>query len=284
MSHASSATAAWAAGVVLSVASALVQLTGCATPVAAGQFETRAVGSGQPVVVFQSGLGDGHGVWAEVQQQLADRATTVAFSRPGYGRSPANSDERSPCAVASEQREMLRHAGLAPPYLLVGHSLGGLYQYAYARLYPDEVAGIVLLDPTHPRHWTRLQEEAPAMALFIRAARWSPAFTSTMRREFDDQQRCLDEFESKPMPAAAARVLVRGRFVPPESGDFERMVKGLWADWPRLVGGPAVVPVGGAGHYIQRDRPDVVVQVVRSVLEAARQMPVNRPPLAIAPP
>jgi pimeloyl-ACP methyl ester carboxylesterase len=60
---------------------------------------------------------------------------------------------------------------------------------------------------------------------------------------------------------------VRGRFVPPESGDFERMVKDLWADWPRLVGGAAVVPVQGAGHYIQRDRPETVVDAIRSVLD-----------------
>lgn len=243
----------------------LVGLVGCATPLAPGSIDVRVGGTGKPVVVFQSGLGDGLAVWAAVQDRVADRATTVAFSRPGYGRSPADAGERSPCAAAAAQRDLLRRQGLAPPYVLVGHSLGGLYQFAYARMFPDEVAGIVLLEPTHPQHWSRLQQDAPVVALLIRTARLS-AFTGTMRREFDDQERCLGELTAKPMPAVPIRVLVRGRFVPPETGAFEGVMRELWLDWSRLTNGRAVEPVPGAGHYIQKDQPQAVVDAIASVL------------------
>lgn len=246
-----------------------VVATGCATPLPPGQLEHHVAGAGTPVVVFQSGLGDGLGVWGAVQAGLPKDITSIAFSRAGYGRSASDDGERSPCAAAEEMRSGLRQAGLAPPYVLVGHSLGGLYQFAFARLHPDEVAGIVLVEPTHPGHWTRLQQDVPAMAMVLRTARLA-AFSATMRREFDDQQRCLARLEPLPSPRVPTRVLVRGRFVPPEAGAFERMMRELWRGWPTLVHIGAVAPVEGSGHYIQKDRPAVVVDAIMAVARPHR--------------
>lgn len=243
--------------------------TGCATTVDKGQLEHHVVGTGSPVVVFQSGLGDGLGVWSAVQAGLPKDITSIAFSRAGYGRSAARDGEHSPCAAAAELRTGLRQAGLAPPYVLVGHSLGGLYQFAFARLYPEDVAGIVLVEPTHPRHWPRMQQDAPAMAIVVRTARLA-AFSPTMRREFDDQQLCLDSLDSRPSPHVPTRVLVRGRFVPPEVGAFERMSRDLWREWPTLLHMSGVEPVEGTGHYVQKDRPAAVVDAIRGVVQPKR--------------
>jgi len=226
-------------------------------------------GSGHPVVVFQSGLGDGLGVWFAVQAALPKDVTSIAVSRSGYGRSAAREGNHSPCAAAAELRVSLRQARLEPPYVLVGHSLGGLYQYAFARLYPEEVAGIVLVEPTHPQHWPRMQQDAPAMAMVVRTARLA-AFSSTMRREFDDQRRCLESLSSLPTPEVPARVLVRGRFVPPEAGAFERMLRELWSDWPTLLHASGVDLVEGTGHYIQKDKPAAVVDAILAVVKSSR--------------
>lgn len=247
-------------------------VTGCATTGERDPVERHVSGSGRPVVVFQSGLGDGLGVWSRVQAGLPEDLTSYAFSRPGYGRSVAVDAERSPCAAAAELRAGLRQAGLAAPYILVGHSLGGLYQYAFAKLHPAEVAGIVLVEPTHPQHWPRMQKDAPALATVVRAARLA-AFSPTMRREFDDQQRCLDRLEALPAPQVPTRILVRGHFAPPEAGAFERMARDLWTDWPRLLQASPAEPVGGSGHYIQRDRPSAVVDAIVAVAKAARRAP-----------
>ena len=247
-------------------ATALLALVaaGCATTLEQGELERHVSGSGRPVVVFQSGLGDGLGVWSAVQGRLPANMSAMAFSRPGYGRSAGHDGDHSPCAAATELRAQLRRSGLAPPYVLVGHSLGGLYQYAYAKLYPNDVAGIVLVEPTHPQHWPRMQQEAPALAVVVRTARLA-AFSPTMRREFDDQRRCLDSLVSLPSPPVPTRVLVRGRFVPPEAGAFENMSRDLWRDWPALLHTKGVEPVEGAGHYIQKDRPAAVVDAIRAV-------------------
>lgn len=240
-------------------------VAGCASTLEPGQLERRVLGQGRPVVVLQSGLGDGQGVWAAVQAGLPKDWTSMAFSRAGYGQSPAREGEHSPCAAARELREQLQRAGLAPPYLLVGHSLGGLYQLAFSRLYPTEVSGLVLLDPTHPQHWTRLQQDAPGVALFVRAARLSPAFSAAMRREFDDQQVCLDQLAALAPAPVPTRVLVRARFVPPETGAFERLSRELWLEWPKWLPVQAVEPVDGSGHYLQRDQPAAVIRAIQAV-------------------
>lgn len=254
-----------AVGVALALA---FGTAGCATQAPHGALEHRIVGTGSPLVVFQSGLGDGLSVWSAVQDGLPAGITSFAFSRAGYGRSASRQGDHSPCAAAAELRGALREAGLGPPYLLVGHSLGGLYQFAFARLYPAEVAGIVLVEPTHPRHWPRLQEEAPALAAVVRAARLA-VFSSTMRSEFDDQQRCQQTLSALPALKVPAQVLVRATFVPPESGAFERMSRALWRDWSNLLGAARVEAVAGTGHYIQKDRPDAVVAAIRAVASAS---------------
>ena len=246
-----------------------VAAAGCATTAEPGQLERHVEGSGRPVVVFQSGLGDGQGVWSAVQAGLPKDMTSIAVSRAGYGRSDAREGDHSPCAAAAELRASLRQAALAPPYVLVGHSLGGLYQYAFARLYPDEVAGIVLVEPTHPQHWPRMQRDAPAMAMVVRTARLA-AFSPTMRREFDNQQRCLEGLSSLPAPEVPTRVLVRGRFVPPEAAAFERMLRELWREWPTLLHSSGVESVEGTGHYIQKDMPAVVVDAILAAVQSSK--------------
>lgn len=110
----------------------LLLLAACGTgPRTEAAIEQRRGGTGAKAVVFQSGLGDGLDVWRAVQTRTDAVATTPSFSRPGYGRCCAATGERSPCRAAEERRALVRSAKLAPPYVLVGHSLGGLYQCAF---------------------------------------------------------------------------------------------------------------------------------------------------------
>lgn len=264
----------------LLAAALLVVLSGCASlpttgieRTAGGALAYSRSGAGRPAVVLQSGLGDGKRPWASVAAPLADSLTVFAYDRPGYGDSSPTAAARDPCTIATELHDLLGAAGVPPPYLLVGHSLGGLYQYVFARLYPDEVAGVVLLDPTHPTHWQRMQEEAPASATLVGGLR-STVFTAAMRREFDDQAGCLDRFTAAPPLQVPVRLLVRSRFELVESAAFQDMVRRLEVDWQKLTGAARVERVDGAGHYIHRDRPASVVAAVRA-LAAPSSRPAN---------
>lgn len=236
------------------------------------RIESRAVGDGAPTVVLQSGLGDGLSVWQAVQQRLPGTLSSIAYDRPGYGRSEPVDGDRSPCTIAAELHEMLLRSGRRPPYVLAGHSLGGLYQAAYAQLYPDEVAGLVLLEPTHPEHWATLQREVPMLAWTIRLAR--NGFGAAMRREFDDQAACNDRLAALPMPDVPVRLLVRERYAGLEAGAFEGAMRRLQVDWAARLRTTAE-RMSGSGHYVQRDRPDAVAEAIIAVAATARSQPVR---------
>lgn len=214
-----------------------------------------------PTVVFQSGLGDDHAAWALVLQRLPETIEAISPDRPGYGASPQRPGVRDACRIAHEQRQLLRRSGAAPPYLLVGHSIGGLYQYVYARLFPEEVAGIVLLDPTHPDTLQAVEREQPGMAALLRLARHT-VFTSAMRQEFDAQAECLAKVDrALPLPMPAI-VMASTRLPVYIGAELQSTLDRLRDDWVVRTNANQLTPVYGSGHVIQRDAPDVVVQAI----------------------
>jgi pimeloyl-ACP methyl ester carboxylesterase len=223
-----------------------------------------ATGTGLPVVVLQSGLGDDASPWAALTRRVAASRTVFAYDRPGYGASkPGPRDPKDACMVARELRATLQATGHKPPYLLVGHSLGGQYQYAFARLFPDEVAGLILLDPTHPDHWTTMQQRAPGSAKIISGLR-ALMFSATMRAEFDGQGKCLEQ-RAPWSVTFPVRLLVRTQYEAAESGAFRGMVQDLEQDWLNLMPGATRVSVEGSGHYMQREKPEVIASEILSL-------------------
>lgn len=119
-----------------------------------GGFELQAQVLGQdaptqsPAVVFDAGGSNGIETWRQVPAAVAEHSRVVLYDRAGLGESDLGPAPRSARQVAQEMRSLLRGLDVEPPYLLVGHSLGGLHIRIYAALFPDEVAGFVFIDPT----------------------------------------------------------------------------------------------------------------------------------------
>lgn len=103
---------------------------------------------GQPTVILESALGGSIESWAAVRQSLSKITKVVSYHRAGNGGSQPGPRPRSASRVAQELRTALKNLNIAPPYILVGHSIGGLYVRRYAATYADEIAGLVLVDPT----------------------------------------------------------------------------------------------------------------------------------------
>ncbi len=102
-----------------------------------------------PAVVMDAGQAEPSLTWASVQPAVAEFARVCAFDRAGLGWSEASPNPRTLSNYIKEQHTLLVRAGVEPPYVLVGHSAGGLYARVYAHQYPDEVAGMVLVDAGH---------------------------------------------------------------------------------------------------------------------------------------
>lgn len=113
-------------------------------------------GSGSTTVVLESGLGGFSFDWSFVREGISEHARVCTYDRAGYGWSDPVDSHQSSTEVAADLNDLLDGAGEPGPYLLVGHSAGGLYVRAFASLYPNEVAGMVLLDSSHENQGLRL--------------------------------------------------------------------------------------------------------------------------------
>ncbi len=226
------------------------------------------VGPGDATIVLQSGLGDGESSWRSLRKQLAKQARVFSYDRPGYGKSASVSGSRSPCDIAEELHRVLTDAGLQPPYVLVGHSLGGLYQHAFAQRYPDEVAALVLIDATPPGHGARLQARMPTLYALARNA---AGLSGAGRAEFRDQDVCqeasLGAAQTKVSPATfPVRVLMRSDYSILERGEFRRLWETTAQRWQDLWPQASVIVVPHSGHYIHQEQTRAVMQVVEPLL------------------
>ncbi|HET6317185.1 MAG TPA: alpha/beta fold hydrolase, partial [Chloroflexota bacterium] len=119
------------------------------------QLHISCMGQGSPTVVFESGLANMSVDWANVQPQVAATSRACTYDRAGIGWSDDGPQPRDSRRIAQELHTLLGNAGVSGPYVLVGQSFGGLYVRMFADLYPDEVAGMVLVDASHPDMWER---------------------------------------------------------------------------------------------------------------------------------
>jgi pimeloyl-ACP methyl ester carboxylesterase len=105
-------------------------------------------GSGNPAVILESGAGGFSFDWALAQPAIAKVTRVCAYDRAGYAWSDMSPGFEQFPAVAEDMQELLRQAGIKPPWVLVGHAFGALYARDYQRRFPQQVAGLVLVDPT----------------------------------------------------------------------------------------------------------------------------------------
>ena len=129
-------------------------------------------GSGSPTVVLQSGLGEFSAHWARILPEVARTTRVCAHDRAGQGWSDDVPEPQDGVAAAADLHALLRQAGESGPYVLVGHSIGGDHAMVHAGRYPEEVAGMVLLDATDPHRTTgTASDDAGALAVLPSLAR-----------------------------------------------------------------------------------------------------------------
>jgi pimeloyl-ACP methyl ester carboxylesterase len=121
------------------------------------------MGRGGPSVIFESGIAATSQNWLALQREVSALTHTVSYDRSGLGFSGPCRTERTPTLIVRELREMLLQAGVPPPYVLVGHSFGGLVVRRFAELHPDEVAGVVLLDAMRTDDWPPVNDTSAAV-------------------------------------------------------------------------------------------------------------------------
>lgn len=239
----------------------------CTDRVEERRVEYALAGKGVPAVVFESGLGGTMDWWAKVFPEVAKETTVFAYNRPGYGESERAVTPRDGDHVVDELRALLKNRGLNPPYVLVGHSLGGLYVQLFARRYPNEVAALVLVDSTHPEQLkgAGARENWPA---WTRAA-FGLLLSKTAEAELDEIDATGVAVLGLP-PLAGKPVFVLSAFKPmQEKSALADDANIKREDIARLHPGAEVRWID-SGHGIPLEDPEAVVSVIREALRQAR--------------
>lgn len=161
------------------------------------------LGKGTPVVVFDAGTGGNTASWRDVQARIAQTTTACSYDRAGYGFSDPATRTSDAINAVNDLHRLIGHARLPVPVILVGHSNGGIYASLYARTYPDEVAGVVLVDPgfAGQQHFERYGlPSAKAVALGAANARYiadaracvAEARAGELKEAYNAKSSCLD--------------------------------------------------------------------------------------------
>ena len=249
--------------VLASVSSGVAASTG-----GGARHKVRIEGHGTLTVVLEAGLGDTLDAWADVQPLIAANCTrTIAYTRAGYPGSDPASGPRDAATIVSELRWELRRRGIPPPYVLVGHSLGGLHMQYFARQYPDEIEGLLLVDSTHWNQHLDLRPDASdafgrrSTVIFLP---W------VMQRELNGSTRAGEQVVASPHASGVPTiVLSRTRALHGETPTSQALAQELQEEIAAAFPAARHVYVDDSGHYIQRDRPDVVVAAARELAGCA---------------
>jgi len=218
---------------------------------------------GTATVVFEAGLGDDWTSWDKVAREIAQHTRIFAYSRPGYGASSPATTPRDPSTIVEELRALLAYEGYAPPYILVGHSMGGAYMELFAKAHPDEVIGAVLVDPRH-RDFLATCEAAALDNCGIPEALLETQGASTLA-EYHAFSLASEEIHAAgTFGTYPVRVLTATDH--PVSPAREMLWETMLAELAAEASNGEQIVVPGASHYIQLDRPDVVVEAILEML------------------
>jgi pimeloyl-ACP methyl ester carboxylesterase len=230
-------------------------------------------GERSPTVVLDSGLGvDSTSTWAAVRPQVARFARVCLYDRAGMASSGPGPEPRTIEAMTGELHELLVKAGVEPPYVLAGASLGGMNAQLFATRHPDEVQGVVLVDSLHPDLDTKIEpllgkrgarERRRALAQNAEGVTYADLLAS-------DEILRAARGDFPPVPLIALRHGISFDPGGEPAPSIERLWGRLQADNAQLSPEGRVVVAERSHHRIAEDQPEVVVDAIREVVEAAR--------------
>jgi pimeloyl-ACP methyl ester carboxylesterase len=120
-----------------------------------GSMHVQQMGSGGPVIILEAGIAASSLNWSILQPRLAEFAATYSYDRPGFGWSAPSKRECTLQEMSDDLHALITALKITAPYVVVGHSFGALVLRVYAQCFPEELAGIILVDPLTPEEWIK---------------------------------------------------------------------------------------------------------------------------------
>ena len=241
----------------------------------------RCTGSGRPTIVLDGNLRGSSSDWAAVRAGLSSFARVCTYDRHGTAPLPLTS-----ARIVDDLRRLLQETESEAPYVLVGWAFGAYTARLYASRYPAEVCGIVLVEPLHEDFFGRYRSILPAPA----AGSLDPLQDFRYQlaggyRYIGDMEASAEQVRSAPSLSGTLPIVVVSRSDPDwPTGLAPELVRSLEHTWQamqheslELSSNTLRVVAEHSGHLVQCDRPDVVVDAIRLVVDATRQGTPLRP-------
>jgi pimeloyl-ACP methyl ester carboxylesterase len=242
------------------------------------KLRMQIAGNGSPTVVFDTGGGGSLEGWGRVPSEVSKFAKAVSYDRAGNGLSDKSATPRDARHIATELHTALRNAKLEPPYILVGHSAGGPYVRVFAGMYPDEVAGMVLVDPTQEETFDWNQQNGFAL---------SNRDQCTLDDEVSCEVPTLQQAHESPVPSKIPVFLIHVMYpwgpAPFPSKDRDEIARTYGSsrvparfrfhkEWVERIPGAQLIVTENSSHGLMNlEEPELVVSTIRQALNKAKR-------------
>jgi len=248
---------------------------------------------GQPVIVFESGLDTPMGHWDKILDGVSELAPLITYDRPGIGESEPDNEMPTIKNISDKLIKILKYLDIEPPYILVGHSLGGAYVRGFAVYYPELLAGLVIIDPADFTE-TRLNRRKPFLDVGLTNEQVDTLFnkwalddeanknkpTSKPKSVIEElRETDFKEITNSNLPNIPVHILTGGRYDTPPRFRIKELNDSLlfrakmknrverWTDVVQSVDKGMLLYSGDAGHFVHYDDPELLISSIRIILQ-----------------
>jgi pimeloyl-ACP methyl ester carboxylesterase len=252
----------------------------------------------QPVIVFESGHGTPMGHWDRILNGVSELAPLITYDRPGIGKSEADNEMPTIKNVSDKLIKVLKKLDIEPPYVLVGHSLGGAYVRGFAVYNPELLAGLIIIDPADFTE-TKLNRRTPFLDVGLTNEQVDTLFRkweieveenknspTTKPKSVIEESEVLAqlretdfvEISDTELPNIPVHILTGGRYDTPPRFRIQELNDSLlfrakmknrverWTDVVQSVDKGMLFYSGDAGHFVHYDDPELLISSIRIVI------------------
>ncbi len=224
-------------------------------------------GKGEPIVVMDAGLGDTSEIWGMVQPELAKFSRIFSYDRAGLGQSEKAPTPRTCEDMVTDLRKLLSASNLHPPYILVAHSWSGINARWYASQYPNEIAGMVLIDTVHEDKFWHFEKFLPEDRI---ARMWAAVRDPAKNDENIDRIASIEQLKSVQQDFNFPLIVLTRAINPENSDELVKIEVDLQSEFLKLSPKSQQFFSKYNDHFIQKSEPELVIKAIHQVIETIK--------------
>lgn len=232
-------------------------------------------GKGNPVVIFESGLGETLEGWKTIQDSVSKTTTTISYDRIGLGKSSTTENPRTLENLVSELNGFLEKEKIDGPLILVGHSLGGFIIRKFQNSYPAKIIGLIMVDPSHESLMEKILESKPKEQAEMMRNGMNGFYANqpiAIQNEFKEISNAEKAMKNINFPKNIPITLIASYQTPPPpfSPEDIKIKKELFNNWIESAPQTKLISTTNSGHYVHYTEPKIVINAITEMINSVR--------------